>query len=101
MSATLETLEMTAQELESCTDAVRKMAYVIWLEAGQPEGKQLEFWLQAERQWIERSYVPHRTLDGTRPDGNQAMAQSRVAEDEKKPGQSKADRRTRAKVQIQ
>ncbi|HJX11206.1 MAG TPA: DUF2934 domain-containing protein [Candidatus Binatia bacterium] len=67
MSPTLETLELSPEELELSKEAVRKIAYFKWLDAGQPEGE-LEFWLQAEQEWIEHNYVPHRTLDGTRPD---------------------------------
>ena len=68
MSATLETLELTPEELESCREAVRKMAYCKWLDAGRPDSGELDFWVEAEREWIERNYVPHRTLDGTRPE---------------------------------
>lgn len=67
MPATLVTLELTPEELELCRKAVRKMAYFKWLDAGRPDWGELEFWLQAEREWIERNYVPHRTFDGTRP----------------------------------
>jgi len=66
MSVTLVTLELTPQELESCKDAVHKMAYFNWVDAGCPNGNQLEFWLAAEQAWIQRNYVPRRTLDGTR-----------------------------------
>jgi hypothetical protein len=67
MTVTLETLELTLQELECIRDAVRKMAYFNWLNADRPDCGEVEFWLQAEREWIEHNYVPHRTLDGTRP----------------------------------
>ena len=66
MTVTLETLELTPEELNSSKDVARKMAYFNWLDAGCPEGGQLELWLKAERQWIEQSYVPDRPLDGTR-----------------------------------
>jgi hypothetical protein len=67
MSVMLETLEMTPQELVSCKDIVHRMAYFRWLDAGCPDRGQLEFWLDAQREWIARNYVPHRSLDGTRP----------------------------------
>lgn len=67
MFVTLETLELTPEELAICKDAVHKMAYLKWVDAGCPDQGQLEFWLQAEREWIEHNYVPHRTLDGSRP----------------------------------
>jgi hypothetical protein len=67
MTVTLESLELGAEELEACRDTVHKMAYFNWLDAGCPHDRQLEFWLKAERDWIERCYVPTRTLDGSRP----------------------------------
>ncbi len=68
MSVTLENLELTPQELESCKDIVRRMAYFHWLDAGQPEGAELDSWLKAESEWFEHDYVPYRSLDGTRPE---------------------------------
>lgn len=32
---------------EAC---VRRRAFDLWLEAGRPEGRELEFWLRAERE---------------------------------------------------
>ena len=72
MTVTLETLEMTPEELECGRDAVQKMAYFNWLDSGCPDSGPLEFWLQAERQWIESNYVPRRTLEATRPQQNDA-----------------------------
>jgi len=66
MSITLERLECTPEELELHKEAVRKMAYRRWRAAGCPEYAELDFWLDAEREWIERSYVPHRLVDGVR-----------------------------------
>ncbi|HEX3725534.1 MAG TPA: DUF2934 domain-containing protein [Pirellulales bacterium] len=60
MSVTLETLELTQQELDECRQAIRKMAYLNWLDAGMPASGGDEFWLRAERNWIEHHYVPHR-----------------------------------------
>ena len=68
MSVTLETLEMTPQERELCLEAVRKMAYRKWRDSGQPDSPALDYWLQAQREWIENYYVPHRALDGTPPE---------------------------------
>lgn len=67
MNVRLETLEFTPAELEASRQAVEKMAYYNWQAAGCPEGRGDEFWAQAEREWIERYYVPSRPLDGTRP----------------------------------
>ena len=67
MTVTLDSLELTPAELEACHDAIRKQAYCHWLDAGSPPGDGAEFWLQAERQWIEHCYVPNRQFDGSRP----------------------------------
>lgn len=66
MTVTLETLVLTSQELDACRETVRQMAYFQWEQAGCPEGEGDRFWAEAERTWIERFYVPHRSLDGTR-----------------------------------
>ncbi len=60
MTVCLDTLELTPEELEATKEAVRKMAYFRWLEAGQPANSGVDYWAQAERDWIERYYVPHR-----------------------------------------
>jgi hypothetical protein len=67
MTVTLDTLELTPAELESCKDVVRRMAYFNWLNSGRPDNRQLDCWLLAEREWIEQYYVPDRPCDGTRP----------------------------------
>ena len=67
MAVTLDTLELTKEELELAREAVRRLAYAKWLDAGSPQGHDVDFWAQAEQEWIARNYVPARTLDGTRP----------------------------------
>jgi hypothetical protein len=67
MPVTLDTLELPPAQLEACQDEVRRMAYFRWLDAGAPAEGQLDFWLEAENEWIEFNYVPHRMFDGTRP----------------------------------
>jgi hypothetical protein len=67
MSVTLENLELTPEELEASKEAVRTSAYYGWLNAGCPDGRQLDFWLLAEREWIEHCFVPNRPCDGMRP----------------------------------
>jgi hypothetical protein len=74
MTVTLESLELAPQELECCRDAVHTMAYFNWLDAGCPQDGQLDFWLRAERDWIENCYVPSRPCDGTRPETTPAAA---------------------------
>lgn len=60
---TLESLDLTADELTRCRECIRHMAFEKWLNAGQPAGDGLEFWTQAEREWIEHCYVPHRPFE--------------------------------------
>jgi hypothetical protein len=60
MCTNLETLELTPHQLELTRAVVQRHAYFKWLDAGCPEGRQLEFWGEAEREWIERDYVPQR-----------------------------------------
>jgi hypothetical protein len=67
MNTTLENLELVPADLEAAKAAVREMAYFNWLNAGRPDGGEVEFWVCAERDWIEHCYVPSRPLDGTRP----------------------------------
>lgn len=67
MNVQLDTLELTPEELDASREAVRKMAYFRWLEAGMPTDSGLDYWAQAERDWIERYYVPHRDLSAGRP----------------------------------
>jgi hypothetical protein len=47
--------EMTAAELEK-RQLLRERAHEIWIERGSPEGRDVEFWLEAERE-----------LEGKRP----------------------------------
>lgn len=64
MSAiTLETLELTPEEIEHSKETVRQMAFSRWINAGCPRCDGREFWLQAERDWIEHCYVPHRFFE--------------------------------------
>ncbi len=41
--------EMTAAELEK-RQLLRERAHEIWIERGSPEGRDVEFWLEAERE---------------------------------------------------
>ncbi len=66
MHTSLETLDCTPEELDVFRDAIRKMAYARWREAGCPQHSDVDYWLEAEREWIGRYYVPHR-LDSEAP----------------------------------
>jgi hypothetical protein len=67
MTTRLDTLELDSNGLAAAQDTVRRMAYFRWIDAGCPEGRALDCWLSAEREWIELDYVPSRPFDGTRP----------------------------------
>jgi Protein of unknown function (DUF2934) len=41
--------EMTADELEK-RHRIRERAHEIWIEQGRPEGRDVEFWLDAEKE---------------------------------------------------
>lgn len=59
-TVSLESLELTPDELARSREAIRQMAYENWLNAGRLAGDGLQYWLQAEQNWIENCYVPHR-----------------------------------------
>ena len=40
----------TCEKNVPCEDAVREKAYLLWEQAGYPEGDGSEFWLEAEKQ---------------------------------------------------
>ena len=67
MTVSLDTLELTPAEFDAAKEAVRHIAHARWLDAGRPAGAELECWLKAEREWIENAYVPHRAVNGARP----------------------------------
>ena len=60
MCVKLDTLELTRDELEQAKDRVRQLAYLKWEAAGRPFDGSAKFWHEAERQWIEHEYTPHR-----------------------------------------
>lgn len=60
MATCIENLELTAEEVAAAKEEIRRLAFEKWLEAGQPDGDGVQFWMAAESQWIERLYVPHR-----------------------------------------
>ena len=68
MPSRLETLDLTPEHLSQCQDAVRKLTYTKWEQAGCPAGHELDFWLEVEREWISHCYVPNRPCDGARPE---------------------------------
>jgi hypothetical protein len=35
---------------DEMNDRIRQRAYELWLQSGEPEGSEMEFWLQAERE---------------------------------------------------
>ncbi len=74
MAISLDTLELTLQERAACEELIRARAYQLWREAGQPDRSGEDYWLRAERQWIEQEYVPRRPFDGRRPAGDETAA---------------------------
>ena len=68
MTSRLETLDLGAEQLSQCQDAVRQLAYTKWSKQDARPGMNLDFWLEAEREWISHCYVPNRPCDGARPE---------------------------------
>lgn len=70
MCLDLESLELSIEQLEMARAQVRERAYEKWQEAGCPPDDGLEYWLEAEREWISRNYVPWRAFEiSSRSDG--------------------------------
>ena len=61
MELSIELLELSPEELETARERVRALAYRKWCEAGCPADDSEFYWHEAERQWIEHEYIPHRT----------------------------------------
>jgi hypothetical protein len=61
MAVNLESLELDPDKLEWAREEVRKLAFQKWEEAGSPPESDTDFWLLAEREWIEHNYVPDRS----------------------------------------
>jgi hypothetical protein len=69
----------TQQEVE----AVRECAYHLWLDAGCPAGREVEFWLQAEQQ-LQMYYAARRSLPPPRaPDPQVTLSQVQPAKNSK------------------
>ncbi len=60
MVVNLETLDIPPDELELVREVVRRMAYQRWHEAGCPNCDGVQFWSDAEQEWIARYYIPRR-----------------------------------------
>jgi hypothetical protein len=58
----LATLELTRDELEKAQSEIRHLAFEKWRGVGCPDADPLEFWLEAEKEWIAFQYVPDRKL---------------------------------------
>lgn len=61
MAVSLESLDLDPEKLDWAREEVRKLAYQKWLVANRPPESDADFWLLAEREWIERIYVPDRS----------------------------------------
>lgn len=59
---TLEKLLLTENELEEARRRIEEIAYTKWQQAGCPENRSLDFWNEAEIEWIEYFYVPDRVV---------------------------------------
>ncbi|MGD9721241.1 MAG: DUF2934 domain-containing protein [Pirellulales bacterium] len=89
MNVSLESLELTPAELQRSRDIVRTRAYCKWQAAGCPGDRELEFWAEAEREWIAHEYVPHRPLDGVRADGDRCVTPAPAQEQTERQAKSR------------
>ena len=60
---TLDTLLLTDEERRAAKVQVEQMAYFRWQDAGCPQDDALRFWCEAELEWMEYFYVPHRRAE--------------------------------------
>lgn len=60
MKPCLDTLALTEDGQEAAKQAIREWAYFKWQAAGCPAEGALDFWLEAEFEWMEYCYVPDR-----------------------------------------
>ena len=56
----LEALLLTAAEVAAAKEDIKKLAFCKWKDAGSPENSERDFWMEAQLEWIEYRYVPHR-----------------------------------------
>ena len=56
----LDALYLTEDEFQIAHEQIREAAYHKWIDAGCPSDRELEFWLEAELEWVEYRYVPDR-----------------------------------------
>ncbi len=56
----IDNLILTPEERKDARHYVQEMAYSKWQAAGCPDNCALQFWTEAELEWIEYCYVPDR-----------------------------------------
>lgn len=56
----IDSLVLTENEFQVAQTEISMRAYLKWIDAGGPTDRELEFWLEAEKEWIESCYVPDR-----------------------------------------
>jgi hypothetical protein len=59
----LNSLRLSEPQMRAAKLEIQVLAYCKWKEAGCPEKRSLDFWLEAETEWIEYRYVPQRYPD--------------------------------------
>ena len=60
MQPHLDSLVLTEYEKQTAKTEIQLLAYAKWEEAGCPADSALDFWLEAEFEWMEYRYVPDR-----------------------------------------
>ncbi len=60
MKPCLDSLVLTEDEMQVAKKEIETLAFWKWKEAGCPDDASLDFWLEAELEWMEYRYVPDR-----------------------------------------
>jgi hypothetical protein len=63
MCVSLENIELLPEQRDSARRQIRERAYERWSKDGSPPSDGIVYWLDAEREWIGRNYVPPRPLE--------------------------------------
>ncbi len=63
MTSSLESLLLSESEMQDARKKIEELAYLKWQKAGSPKDHGIDFWLEAEREWIAYYYVPDRYLN--------------------------------------
>jgi hypothetical protein len=70
MCVSLENIELSAEQRDSARCQVREWAFERWRSDGSPPGDGIQYWLEAEQEWISHNYVPPRPFESPSANSN-------------------------------